>query len=272
MQLSVEIDGQRWRADTTRPIDLSIPLQFDGPQPVFFGAPSATAEPLQSGSFIGDVSRGGTVNCARYSLIPHCNGTHTECAGHITSAHGSIRHAAKDHLLTALLLSVTPEATDITRENSMPPARQGDRLVTRRSLELAHALHPIRCNALVIRTLPNGKDKLSRNHDLDAMPPYFSAEAMHWIVEQDIRHLVVDLPSIDRAADEGRLTAHRLFWGIPPGSTRAEDAQRPNATITELAYMENAAPDGLYVLNLQVAPFDADAAPSRPILYPLVPM
>lgn len=270
-KLLLQIDGRRWHADLDRAHDLSIPLRFDGPQPAFFGAAAATAQPLQAGSFIGDVRRGGSVNCCRYSLTPHCNGTHTECVGHVTSESISVRSAANDHLNPALLLSVTPEPADSTQETSTPAPQPGDRLITQRMLQAAANAHPVRTySALVVRTLPNDREKLSRNYDAGAPPPYFSAQAMQWMTERNVRHLVVDLPSIDRAADEGRLTAHRLFWGLPPGAKSAAQAQRPGATITELAYVDDTIADGFYLLNLQVAPFDADAAPSRPILYPLV--
>ena len=36
------------RADLDRPIDVSIPLRFDGPQPEFFGAPVATAYSIRN--------------------------------------------------------------------------------------------------------------------------------------------------------------------------------------------------------------------------------
>jgi hypothetical protein len=73
------------------------------------------------------------------------------------------------------------------------------------------------------------------------------------------------MPSIDRLDDEGKLTNHRLFWDVPRGSTNVE---RPSAkTVTELVYVPDAVPDGSYVLNLQVAAFTADAAPSGPVLY-----
>jgi kynurenine formamidase len=125
--------------------------------------------------------------------------------------------------------------------------------------------------ALVIRTLPNDRAKLSRNHDEGAPPPYLSAEAAQWLVSSNVEHLIVDLPSIDRASDEGRLTAQRIFWGMPAGATAASSATRAHSTITELAYVDDVVSDGLYLLSLQVAPFEAEAAPSRPILYPLVP-
>jgi hypothetical protein len=78
---------------------------------------------------------------------------------------------------------------------------------------------------------------------------------------------VLDLPSADRAADGGRLTAHRVFFGLPAGSRRASEAKRPRASITELAWIDASIPDGLYLLDLQIPAFLSDAAPSRPLLY-----
>jgi hypothetical protein len=43
-------------------------------------------------------------------------------------------------------------------------------------------------------------------------------------------------------------------------------------TVTELIYAPDPIPDGHYLLNLQVAPLLADAAPSRPVLYPVRPL
>ncbi|HEY5806942.1 MAG TPA: hypothetical protein VIT67_03200, partial [Povalibacter sp.] len=78
LQLSAIVQGRRWVADVSRARDLSIPLQFGGPQPTFFGVDAASALAVEAGTFVGDVGRGGSVNCATYSLTPHCNGTHTE--------------------------------------------------------------------------------------------------------------------------------------------------------------------------------------------------
>ena len=84
-----------------------------------------------------------------------------------------------------------------------------------------------------------------------------------------VDHLLVDLPSVDRMQDNGLLLAHRAFWGMPQGSAALSQATHPHATITELIYVPDNVADGNYLLNLQVAPLDADAAPSRPLLYPL---
>lgn len=271
VELAAVIHGRRRVANTAAPIDLSIPLQFDGPQPQFYGAQAAHAATLEAGGFVGDVNRGGSVNCARYSLTPHCNGTHTECIGHITREPHYVHKIAQRHLVAAVLLSVTPVAADSTSEGSDPAPQAGDRLLTRDSLQQAARSHPLVAGgALVVRTLPNDESKLTRDYDR-LVPPYFTGPAMHWIVQNGIEHLIVDVPSLDRSADGGRLTSHRIFWGVPPGATTAEAATRAHCTVTELAYVDSSTPDGTYLLNLQVAPFNADAAPSRPVLYPLLP-
>jgi hypothetical protein len=91
------------------------------------------------------------------------------------------------------------------------------------------------------------------------------------MVARGIEALVLDLPSADRAQDGGLLTAHRVFFGLPPGSRRAEQAARPGACITELAWIRPEVADGFYLLDLQIPPFLADAAPSRPLLYAVHP-
>ncbi len=250
--LTVEIAGRRWRVGGSGR-DLSIPLAFDAPQPTFFGAPAATGAVVAAGSFVGDVRRGGSCNCSSYTVTPHCNGTHTECVGHVTAERLSVRDLSGEHFSAALLVSVGP----------VPVITQAALVAAVGPAELSHY------RALVLRTLPNTRDKLERNYDRTPAP-IFDAEAMRWIVSKGITALVVDLPSLDRG-DDRELTTHRIFWGLPPGATSAAQAARPTATVTELAFIDDSIADGQYLLNLQVAPFVADAAPSRPILLPLTP-
>ncbi len=266
--LAVQIAGRRWHVAASGH-DISIPLRFNEAQPTFFGAAPATSTVVTAGSFVGDVRQGGSCNCSVHTLAPHCNGTHTECVGHITRERLNVRDLALWHLSAALLISVKPE----------PSAEiSGDQVISLAALRRALGSatlgeHPAlgEHQALVVRTLPNDSTKLTRNYDEGAPPPYFSADAMHFIVEQGIDTLVVDLPSVDRAQDGGKLAAHRIFWGMPPGGTSAETVTRKHATITEMAFIDNSVADGVYLLNLQVAPFMIDAAPSRPILLPLSP-
>ena len=267
--LSLEIADRTWRV-LLPGHDLSIPLRFDAAQPNFFGVPPATADVVRAGSFVGDVRQGGSCNCATYTVTPHCNGTHTECVGHVTAEPDSVRDRITAALMPALLVTVVPTLASTTPETSDPAPLDSDLLITRTALAAAVEGGALDlCRALIVRTEPNDPSKLQRQYGPQEPPPFFSAEAMQWIVTAGIEHLVVDVPSLDRAEDGGKLTAHRIFWGMAPGARSASVARRPHASITELAYIDAAIADGMYLLNLQIAPFVADAAPSRPILLPL---
>lgn len=268
--LTIAIAAHRWKVGA-RAFDLSIPLAFDAPQPVFFGVPAAHEQTVAAGTFIGDVRRGGSCNCSTYTITPHCNGTHTECVGHITSERLSVRELCRAAFNLALLISVPVTPASASAESSDPQPLPSDFLITRAAIQSAVEQAKFESfDALIVRTLPNDAAKRSRNYDGEPAP-FFSAEAMRWIVERNVQHLVVDTPSVDRAHDQGRLCAHRIFWNVPAGATSVDRDVRRHATITELAFIDDEAADGPYLLNLQVAPFEADAAPSRPILLPLSP-
>lgn len=275
--LEFTVGEQRWRADLTRGADLSVPLDFNGPQPGFFTDRRATSSPLESGGFTGRVATGASCNCATLTLAPHCHGTHTECVGHVTrdDAHLGTRTPVPPAL--ALLVTVHPASrTDATThavaDAGAPVAFDAtDLRIERGMLEqcaaawLGHAW-----TALIVRTLPNDAGKRYRRYSGPAPAPYFTVAAMRWVAERGVTSLVVDLPSLDRADDGGALAAHRVYWGLPPGANHVGAAQRDAALVTELAYVPDTLRDGLYLLDLQVAPFVTDAAPSRPVVYPLL--
>ncbi len=273
MTLVVELAGARYRVDPARAFDLSIPLHFGGAQPNLFGAPKAAGHPLAVGSFFGDTRRGGSCNCEEHHLVPHCNGTHTECVGHVTTERVSVCDVATEALMMAALISVAPTEAAPDGETSDPSPRRGDRLITRGAIEVGlEGIDFPRPAALVVRTLPNAPGKRARAYGEASPPPFFSAEAMRDLVQRGVRHLLTDVPSVDRIRDEGHLTGHRIFWGLPPGARDLARATRPAATITEMVFVPEAARDGRYLLNLQLAPFASDAAPSRPLLYTLEPL
>ena len=266
MHASIVLGGREVRIDLSQPVDLGIPLDFHGAQPRHFAAPAASATALQVGDFSGAVSSGGSCNCEVVTLVPHCNGTHTECVGHLTREPLDAWRVVPAGLLPAILVSVTPEAAGL--EGSDPAPAPQERLVTRRALERAWPRAPFEPRALIVRTLPNSISKRSRDYS-GTTPPYLSREAAQLLVERGILHLVVDLPSLDREHDDGRLSAHRLFFGLPAGVSNLGAAARPDATVTELAYVPDAAADGAWLLELQVPALGGDAVPSRPLLYAL---
>ena len=264
MITSIQLNGHKLQFDPSKPIDISIPLNFNGPQPNAYGVEPATSSPCKAGDLVGDTRQGGSCNFEEYSFIPHCNGTHTECVGHITNERISIRDCLKDVLIMAALITVDPSYAGDTEETYSMVIDPADRVLTRRQLEDSNIATNV--DALIVRTLPNDDRKLTRLY-ADKVPPYFTNDAMNLIVERGFKHLLVDLPSIDRLYDEGKLSNHRIFWNVRENSFERGSTTRTNNTITEMIYAPNALADGLYLLNLQIAPFASDASPSRPILF-----
>ncbi len=259
MELRVTIAGKSYRADLSCPASLAIPLHFDGPQPGFFGAARASAMPHRAEGFVGDTALGGSCNVSDVRLVPHCNGTHTENVGHIVATDIAVYFSVGQSLMPAVVVSVTPEITS------------GDRTIWRASLAnglKGEYLQDV--DALIVRTLPNSPSKKSVDYDDGQGPPYFAADAMRLVVDGGFRHLLVDFPSIDRMHDQGELANHRLFWNVAPGSKEEGPDTRTDKTVTEMIFVDDSIADGLYLLDLQVPAWHSDAAPSNPVLYPLM--
>jgi kynurenine formamidase len=267
MIFSIEINNHLYKTNHDEPIDVSIPLNFNGAQPNAYGVEKATVKPCEAGKLIGDTRRGGSCNFEEYKFIPHCNGTHTECVGHITDQRISIYNSLQDSLIPATLVSVLPENATQTEETYPIKLEDKDRLITKKFLR--NALENTDTNwlgGLIIRTLPNDESKKTRAY-MENPSPFFSTEAISYIAEKGVKHLLVDMPSIDRTFDEGKLSNHRIFWKVAPASRTINETSMVHNTITEMIYVPNEIKDGAYLLNLQIASFAADASPSRPLLF-----
>ena len=194
-------------------------------------------------------------------MIIHCNGTHTECIGHITDERIDILSSLNEEMIPTTLISITPKSTN---ENYIPCLNNDDLVITKEDLELQ--LKDVNLGFLkgvVIRTLPNSESKKNKDY-MKAEPAFFSIEAMEYIVSLGVQHLLVDTPSVDRLLDEGNLSAHNIFWET---KEKEFNPKTKNKTITEMIFASEVIKDGSYLLNLQVPAFVSDAAPSRPILY-----
>ncbi len=273
MKTTIQTDnGLTAAVDIDNPIVIAIALQFNGPQPNAYGVEAATAAACEYGELVGDTRRGGSCNFERISLIPHCSGTHTECVGHITNERISVTDCLSDVFMTAVLVSVEPEPAGRCGDTYSVPFGPDDTIISRGKLAAAlNSISPasVRAadSALIVRSLPNGADKMKRKYDAENVPTYFSSEAMALIVELGFKHLLVDFPSIDRLFDEGKLANHRRFWNVEPGSNEISGETRLTSTVTELIFVPDETQDGVYLLNLQIAPFVSDTSPSRPILF-----
>ena len=144
---------------------------------------------------------------------------------------------------------------------TVAPEKLGDDYVISKK-QLQFAMGNKKREAIIIRTLPNTKEKKSRQYS-NTNPTYLLEDAAIYLRTKGIKHLLIDLPSVDKEQDGGELLAHNAFW-----NTRG--ILRLDATITEFIYVPNKIVDGSYVLNLQMAPFHNDASPSKPVLYRII--
>ncbi len=238
----------------SKPIDISLPLSNTDANPIAWYQNIPEIAPVTMGDWIGKVSEGkSSTNFNNIFFNPHAHGTHTECLGHITREFYSINQCLKQFFFTAELISIQPEK------------RNEDFVITKSQIE--KSLNEKIPEAIIIRTLPNSSDKKSKNYS-HTNPPYLEEAAAVFIRENGIQHLLIDLPSVDKEHDEGKLVAHKAFWNVKDVNQVNEDA-RFKCTITELIYVDDSVSDGTYLLNLQIASFENDASPSKPILYSL---
>lgn len=273
MRLTLEHHGTKYDCSTNEAKSIAIGLDFEGPQPNHFGTDKASSAVLKLGGFIGDTKQGGSCNVDVLKMIPHCNGTHTETVSHIVNEDIWVGHAALDFLTLAMVVTVEPELGETTGQTYRPALDNADSVITSEILlnSIANVgdSAAIRPGALIVRTLPNHVAKISRAYNAENLPPFFTVEAIEAINDLGIRHLVVDFPSVDRMNDDGLLTNHHIFWNVIEKSHELSGESWQDKTITEMAYIQDEIPDGIYALNLQVPAFGNDAAPSRPVIIPV---
>ena len=254
MIATIEHPTGELKIDLSNPIDLSIPIHSHGPRAWY--AEPAIIKPVINRFFTGSVALGGKVNFNDVYFNPHAHGTHTETLGHIASELVSIENTLPRFWWLAKLISFTPTII-VAEDNGM---KQGDRVIT--LAQVRAAIGDDAPEAVIIRTLPN---EYKKHHALysNSNFTYMEPAAAEWLATHGVEHLLVDMPSIDREEDEGKLLAHHAFWSYPK-------QPRMKATITEMIFASDDTPDGKYLLNLQVSSFRNDAAPSRPVIYKLL--
>jgi arylformamidase len=245
MKTTIQLENEQVYIDLSKPLDISLAVQHNaGVGAWYIDQPQISY--VEVDGYVGNVKLGGSTNFNNVHFNPHSHGTHTECIGHITEEFHSVNEALHNTFFKAQLISVTPQELD------------GDLVIN----ESVTAVLETGIKAVVLRTLPNPESKKGKNYS-NSNPPYIDAGLMLGFRESGIQHILIDLPSVDKEKDNGELLAHKEFWNY-------NGEQRLDATITELIYVPTHIKDGLYMMDLQVAPIENDAAPSRPILYEIL--
>lgn len=248
MQVKISWQTQTYLVALNQPIDISIPMQNGNANPNAFHIPHPRFDPIQIGDFIGAVAAGSSANCENLFINPHGNGTHTECVGHITSERITIHQTLNNFHFLAQIITL-PTSADLN----------GNKWVTAPGIA---SIIESGVEALVIRTLPNAPTKLTANYSGN-FPAYLDPHLCKAFAAIGIKHLLLDLPSVDPESDNGLMLAHKAFWNYP-------ESPRLDCTITEMVYVPEQVPDGKYLLNLQIASIQSDASPSKPVLYALI--
>ena len=247
----IKYDNKAYDLEEIQSFDLSFKNKFNGENPTFFNSKPSSLAPVKAENFIGDISKGGSCNVNIATLDIHCSGTHTECISHIKDGENKVVDFCPEGFIPSKLISVFPEKSSNTTDSYHVPLTVD--LVISKELLVQQIKDPI--DSLIIRTLPNSSYKSTQNYDKNPAP-FFTTEAINYINELSIKHLLVDIPSIDKANDNGLLGNHHSFF-------------IKGKTISELLYIPNSLKDSFGFLQIQVPNWDLDAAPSRPIFYPI---
>ena len=221
-------------------ISLGHQLNTSGNTPRAWYSSNPSIHAIQQEGFTGDTRLGGSVNSNEVSLQPHNHGTHTECYGHIAKERVALSEVFNGYTgLASLHTTNLPYGAPIDA-GCLPKSS-----------------HP----ALILRTNLEG----FRAKDFsNSEPSYISPKAMEAIVALGVKHLLIDLPSVDPEFDQGALLANRIFWGYQNGTFT-----RTSCTITEMARIPKHVQDGEFVISLQTLDWESDAVPSNPVLYPV---
>ena len=203
------------------------------------------------GQFIGDVDRGGSCTVSYLTFCPH-NVTHIETSAHVLSPDCSpptVADLENAALIGKLFL------IDLTHLDTSYTAK----------IEVEHVKPHLdtldqQINFIAIKTksseLPetfdfSGRGFMALNQEAAQYMHDFKCQGQH------VSGLVLDLPSIDQESDEGKLLAHRAWFGLPSSGHLADDQEK--RSLIELAYFNELA-QGYYNIHISPPNFRTDAA------------
>ncbi|MDH5404684.1 MAG: cyclase family protein [Candidatus Heimdallarchaeota archaeon] len=246
IRLKVQIGEETYTLGS--PISASREVQFN-PTPKSSGAfylpPFQISTFEVKNIFVGDILRGGSCNVTIHNYSPH-NLTHLETSLHIVDNGIPVSAIPNKHLNGILYL------IDLTKTYD-----QDDECIKWDDIsEQITNLHP----SVTFIALKTYSSTLDQFHDFSGEDPLFldpfAAKMIHDLKNNKINGLILDLPSIDKETDGGKLLAHRNFLGLPREGIKSTVEEF--RFIVELAYFENLQ-QGYYYLNITPPKIDDNA-------------
>ena len=261
MKINIEYNEETYEINSSEGIDISIPVKFnEDKNPKFYDISSPKKRYYKSNNIEYNLKKGAGCNVPLINMNVHCSGTHTETANHILENGPYISEIQYINYIPTQLISINP--IPCFNETYHANIDEDDKVITKKQLQQkVDLVNHFKLQSLIIRTLPNGNSKITKNYNKQNHA-FLSNDAITYIKEIGIKHLLIDTPSIDKYDDDGKLWNHKIFFST-------EEKIPNNNTITELIFIPNNCKDGNYFLNLGIPKFDLDAAPSRPIIFPI---
>lgn len=232
-----------------------------------FHMPLLQAETLEfEGQFVGHVDRGGSCNVDVLSYVPH-GLTHLETSAHVLSPDSNpptVKDIPSYHLQGIVyLIDVSHlEATgraipwdavkDKLNANTLP--------ISMVALKTKSSLLPADYDFSSKDFLYVDRETAKGIHDYGAAIPGPHAAEMR------INCLILDLPSIDREHDEGKLLAHRAWFGLPQTGHSGTDEEK--RALVELAWFSGLE-EGYYLTTITPPRFQANAVTTGIFFQPL---
>lgn len=170
MIATIETNSKKYKIDLSKALDISISMRasINNVNAWYQGPPEI--EPVQDGDWKASVAEGAAINFNNISFNPHAHVTHTECVGHITKKIHSINQNLKQFFFLAEVITVAPEKS------------KKDFVISKKQIQFA--LGNKKREAVILRTIPNTKEKLNKQYS-NTNPPYLLEEAAIYLREKD---------------------------------------------------------------------------------------
>ena len=263
MKIKIEYNDKIYGMNSDEGIDISISVKFNEDQnPKFYDTSFPQKKYYKYNNIEYNVDKGAGCNVPLINMNIHCCGTHTETSNHIFKNGPYISEILDTNHIPSQLISIEPRLC--LDENYHTKINENDKVITKEQIkQKIEPVNNFELKSLIIRTLPNHNDKIIKNYN-NENHAFLSNDAISYIKEIGIKHLLIDTPSIDKYDDNGKLGNHKIFF--------LNEKEIPNNnTITEFVFIPDNCKDGNYFLNLGIPKFNLDAAPSRPIIFPIYP-
>ena len=259
--LTITAKNTNYSIELGKPVSVSRIINLNQHSKAF-NLPEVTTKPFTyENIFVGDVLQGGSCNVDVLSFCPH-NLTHVETSAHIldqSRSNAKIQDIPLDYLQGLVYLI---DVSNLIKEN--------DTLITKDVItkELKKIYLPVSAIAIKTQSSQLRQDYDFSGKDFVALDELTAKELTNFEFDgQEIKTLILDLPSTDPENDNGKLLAHRAFFKLPREGIDFEDKHKK--VIVELAYFKELVQNYYYFI-MTPARIQSNAMITDLLFYPII--